>query len=377
MGLYEERINRVKAAIHFESVDRIPYLSGGPAFMAAYKGVKLKDYVTDMELNCTTNLEFCQEFCVDGTQAPLFSPAGQLPALWLSEVTLPGTGNVGENELWQIEESERMSFDEYDRILEVGFDTWSQEFLTREFQDRYTQAGIDFVSYLPTAAKRFREGEVPSFVDNIFLSPFEQFCGARSLTTFLVDDLMEEPEKMQEVFDVCHKERMENYRKLCENPLTKPLGVWIGGWRGTPSMLSPEFFQNFSWKYIKDYIDLCIQYDVIPVLHLDSNWDLGMESIRNDIAPHKIIVSLDGKTNIFKAHEILDGHSCIMGDVPAELLAFGKADDVYDYCVKLIREVGPKGYILCSGCDVPFNAKFENVRQMPKVIDDYASGKIC
>ena len=51
-----------------------------------------------------------------------------------------------------------------------------------------------------------------------------------------------------------------------------------------------------------------------------------------------------------------------------------KKEDVYDYCCKLIREVGPKGYIMCSGCDVPFNANFENVRQMQKAVEDY--GKV-
>jgi hypothetical protein len=30
--------------------------------MGAYKGVILKDYVNDMEVNCSTNIVFCQDF---------------------------------------------------------------------------------------------------------------------------------------------------------------------------------------------------------------------------------------------------------------------------------------------------------------------------
>ena len=104
MGLYEERLERVKAAIKFEPVDKVPFLSGGPAAMAAYEGVVLKDYINDMELNCKTNIDFCNDFNVDGTQAPIFTPR-LLCALWLSEVRVSGDGIVPDNELWQIEES--------------------------------------------------------------------------------------------------------------------------------------------------------------------------------------------------------------------------------------------------------------------------------
>jgi uroporphyrinogen-III decarboxylase len=37
---------------------------------------------------------------------------------------------------------------------------------------------------------------------------------------------------------------------------------------------------------------------------------------------------------------------------------------VYEYCTRLIRELGPSGFILQSGCDIPANAKLENVQAM-------------
>ncbi|MCP4021842.1 MAG: hypothetical protein GY729_08370 [Desulfobacteraceae bacterium] len=77
-----------------------------------------------------------------------------------------------------------------------------------------------------------------------------------------------------------------------------------------------------------------------------------------------MVVALDGDTNIFRAKEILDDHACIMGDVPASLLAFGVEDEVYGYCTNLINNLGPNGFILQSGCDIPANAKLENVKAM-------------
>ena len=75
-------------------------------------------------------------------------------------------------------------------------------------------------------------------------------------------------------------------------------------------------------------------------------------------------MALDGESDIFKAKEILGDHMCIMGDVPASMLYLDTPDIVYDYCSKLIRKLGPTGFILQSGCDIPANAKLENVKAM-------------
>jgi len=62
--------------------------------------------------------------------------------------------------------------------------------------------------------------------------------------------------------------------------------------------------------------------------------------------------------------EVLGDHMCIMGDVPASMLFLDTPDNVYAYCTHLIRELGPEGFILQSGCDIPANAKLENIKAM-------------
>ena len=81
-------------------------------------------------------------------------------------------------------------------------------------------------------------------------------------------------------------------------------------------------------------------------------------------------MALDGQTDIRAAKEVVGDKMCIMGDVPATLLAFDTAENTYDYCRALIRDVGPTGFMLCSGCDIPFNAKLENVQMMSKACVD-------
>jgi uroporphyrinogen-III decarboxylase len=155
---------------------------------------------------------------------------------------------------------------------------------------------------------------------------------------------------------------MEKYTRRFSNKETRPFGVWIGGWRGTPELLSPAMFERFSWKYMKDLIRVCLDYGVIPFMHLDANWDLGMHYFRDFVPAGRGVLCLDGKSDIFKAKEIVGDKICLMGDVPATLLAFRKPEEVYAYTSRLCREIGPTGFMCCSGCDIPFHAKWDNIQ---------------
>ena len=369
MGIYEERIARIKSAIALEPVDRIPVISGLAAYAAVAGGVNMSDYLNDMELNCTINIKVTGMMGnIDGIQAPLSSPE-VLPPAWLSNIRVPGK-DIPDNELWQVVEAEVVTQNDYDEILEGGFESWYLKFMKEKLDDPISRMK-PVTDYMPTAIERFHQAGYPCINEASLLSPFEMLCGGRSLTAFLIDDLLEIPDKVEQVFKEIHRYNMERSEALFRSE-NKPFGGWVGGWRGTPSILSPEMFERFSWKYLRELAQLAIDYDVIPILHLDSCWDNGLHYFR-ELPAKKCIMALDGKTNIFKAKEAVGDRMCIMGDVPAEMLAFGKPEDVYNYTMERIKKVGPVGYMICSGCDIPFNAVMENVQMMSKAADDFAA----
>ena len=368
MKIYEERLSRIKAAIALEPVDKVPVISGLAACAAPMTNTKVSAFLSDMELNCTCNIKATDMLGnVDGVQATLSSPEG-LPTLWLSNIGVPGE-DIEDDQLWQVIEKELVTQEDYDIILRDGFEPWYLNFMKEKLRDPL-QRMKPLAEYGPTAKKRFEEAGYVVVKESSLLTPFEMLCGGRSLEAFLVDDLMDIPEKVDEVFAVIHKYNMDRYTKLFESP-KKPFGVWVGGWRGTPETLNPAMFQRFSWKYYRELVDLCVQYNVVPILHLDACWNRGLANFR-DIPAKKAIMALDGKTDIHLAKEIVGDTMCIMGDVPASMLAFSKPQEVYDYTMNLIKTVGPTGYMVCSGCDIPFNGQVENMQMMAKAADDAA-----
>lgn len=139
--------------------------------------------------------------------------------------------------------------------------------------------------------------------------------------------------------------------------------VWVGGWRGAPELYSPKMWRRFVWPYFKRLVQEVIDSGLVPILHLDSDWTRELACFR-ELPRGKCIMALDGVTDIFEAKEVLRDHMCLMGDVPAKMLAFDPPEHIHAYCTRLIHEIGPEGFILQSGCDIPTNAKLENVQAM-------------
>jgi uroporphyrinogen-III decarboxylase len=139
---------------------------------------------------------------------------------------------------------------------------------------------------------------------------------------------------------------------------------FIGATRGSATFISPKMFEKFNWPYIKQIALAFIDAGLTPLFHFDSDWTPMLEFFK-DLPKGKCVLELDSVTDIFKAKEMLGGHMCLMGDVPAALLTLGTTDEVRAYVKRLCEEVGDGGgYILSSGCSVPVNAKPENVRAM-------------
>lgn len=140
--------------------------------------------------------------------------------------------------------------------------------------------------------------------------------------------------------------------------------VFIGGARGAGAFISPQQFEWFYFPWLKKAVETFAANDIISLLHFDRNWTLNLPYFR-ELPKGKCILETDGTTDIFKAKQVLGGHMCLMGDVPATLFKLGTPQQVEAYCRRLIDVVGKGGgFILSSGCEVPHDAEFENIKAM-------------
>lgn len=369
MSKYQEHLDRILAAVRIEPVDRVPVMQSGSACNAAFCGKTLKEYCDDPVVNVDCNLAAAEMWGeVDGTQATCFQPRN-MARMWLGRVLMPGH-DLPDNELWQMGEKETVKQEDYDIVLEQGYPVFYQEIMNRIGNPVGEPEVKSFLEYTPTAIQRFHEAGIPSFNGGSFFSPIELFCGGRMLINFFGDDLFDMPDKVEEVFDAVQKWNLEMWDNMYSNMENKPAGVWIGGWRGTPDVLSKDMFERFSWKYLVEIFDLVVSHGMVPLWHLDSCWDKALPYFKQ-LPKGKSILGFDGQTDIFLAAEILGGHTCIMGDVTATMLAFETPEVVDAYCKRLLEACGPMGYIMSSGCDAPFNAKLENLQVLCESVQKY------
>ena len=356
--LFQERLGRLKTAIALGTPDRVPLSLVMDAFAAKTMGVKMSDFVSDVDVAGQAMLSTMEVLGdVDSIQQAVSTPSmGSL--LWLAPMKLPGR-DLPDNSLWQMDEQVRLTPADYDRIADEGWEAWRKEYMDKHLGG--AEAACEAVMeagprWTKEYAKRGYVVFAPVGVDH----PFEHLCGGRSVKEFMLD-LYRIPDRVQAAMDVMMSNKRQRARDLVQ--AAGPVGCWVGGWRTAPEFLSRKLWDRFVWPYMKELVEIVSDEGGIPVLHYDANWDRELERLK-ELPRAKCVLALDSKTDIFRAKEVLGGHICLLGDVPPALLTLGTPDQVHAYCRRLITEVGPSGFILAQGCAIPPDAKLENVRAM-------------
>lgn len=199
-------------------------------------------------------------------------------------------------------------------------------------------------------------------------APFDTFSMSRGVVDFSYD-LMERPEQMRDAALALS----DGYVKLSDY-FTKRTGirrVLVFCHRTSNDFMSPMHFREYGLPPLKRIVEGLLSRGITPILHCDGDWGKNLEYL-HEFPRAKVVLQFDGRTDIFRAKEVIGDHCCIFGDVPATMLAFGGKEEVSEYCKKLIEEVGRNGgFILGAGCEIPPNANPENVRAMIESVKKY------
>ncbi len=279
---------------------------------------------------------------------------------------IPGV-DLDDNALYQF--IEKPFFDdpsEYQKILQMGWRNWNGMYTCmiqnppfsgpEQLMARYGQLGANLGM---TMGHIYSKGMVPDF-DSAMAPIFDTLSMARSMAEFIYD-LFDDPGPIMDIINKYQPEAdMGTIQMLKANHGTR---VGCFAMRSCATFLSPDMFEEYVWPAMKGMIERYHEAGIMIVLHADADWTPMLEYFLQ-VPKGSVHLELDGMTDIEKAYEILQGWQTIRGDVPASMLAYGTVDEVHAYCDKLINMGMKGGFMLGSGCEVPLNAKIENVKAM-------------
>jgi len=360
--LFSERVNRIKKAIALQPVDRTPVTAWMDTFAAHYRKVPTSVFHSDIPRASRAIVQTLRGFPTFDAIEAAATPVRLMGKSFMSRVKMPGK-ELPEGSLFQIEEVETLSLEDYDRILAMGWPRFSKSYSGKLGYTGWE--AFTTVIKLILATKRLEKAGFPQLSGIFYVPPVESIAAGRSIGKFMTD-LHRVPDKLSDVLDHMETFYLADLKKQIRQ--AKPLTVFLGMSRGSSEFLSPRLFDRFTWPVVVKTVEAIIEAGSVPNLHFDANWNRDIARFK-DLPKGKCLWACDHATDIYQLKEALDDHMCIKGDVPATLLSLGTPDEVYAYCRKLIQDIGPTGFILSPGCTLPPNAKPENVKAMLAAVE--------
>jgi uroporphyrinogen-III decarboxylase len=140
--------------------------------------------------------------------------------------------------------------------------------------------------------------------------------------------------------------------------------------RGCVPFISQKHFDKFYWPTLKPIIEEIWANGHQVLFYAEGDWNAHLKSFAE--LPEGSIVFHADKTDIFEAHKAIGHRFCISGGIPNFLLSYGTADEVRDYCRKVIDGVaGDGGYIMDASAIIQNDAKVENIKAMTEFTREY------
>lgn len=360
------RRERVEAAIALEIPDRVPVMPLMFSFQFRHRGMNYVEAWRDLDKAFQATLDTFDDlggFDILPKTNMYWPLLGGRFSQAPMRALIPGK-QLPEDSWIQIDERGLFSRDDYDRIASVGWNAFWDEHFEEMSGKSIEKEKVVQNALLERYCREMQvceERGIPVLLGTTVDSVLMAFSISRTMTQFIID-LYEVPDKVQAAMDASCDDLIQN--ALDTIAITKRPLAWIVLERGSGSICSLDMFERFEWPYLQRYVDAFASEGITSWFHLDTDWSLNLPYFRK-LPKGKCVADLDGTTDIFRANEILGGHMCISGDVPASLLTLGRPDEVQNYCRRLIDVVGKDGgFILSTGCECPIDARFENVKIM-------------
>ena len=135
-------------------------------------------------------------------------------------------------------------------------------------------------------------------------------------------------------------------------------------------LISKKQFETFALPSLKKFTDWAKSKNAHTLVHICGNTTDRLDLFAESGAS---CISLDHKTDIAKAKEVLHGKMCFAGNVdPVNIMLQGSVQDVEDACKSVIEAAGTDGgFVLMPGCDIPPTVPYENILKFIEVAREW------
>jgi uroporphyrinogen-III decarboxylase len=362
----EIRNKRIMAALNMEKPDRIPINLSGQGF---FKWIDPKAVLADL----FRNPKYTDELTLQAFQLPIINEIDSAPMIgftteagmtafaatsYFAKIKIPGR-DLPEDAIWNIDEVGPMTAEDYDTVIDKGW-----EYMTAEL---YKRIGFDPASMPPPDMEYTNElnakiaalGKTSLEINPFLPMPsFEVISGARKMPEFF-KDLRRIPDKVKAVIDIVDEAAINKMVGALKSGPPCAYG-FIGGTRAGSDFISARVYEKYYHPFYHKIVPAMREVNVKTWFHNDSDWS-GFLQYFTEFPKAQCIFDPDHLTPMEKLKEVLGDRMCIEGNIPPALLAVGTPDDCYKAARDLIDLMGDTGFMMGVGCGVPVNAKRENV----------------
>jgi len=162
--------------------------------------------------------------------------------------------------------------------------------------------------------------------------------------------------------------------KLLYGPLLLPGSldlILLGEPSSSGDLISRKQFEEYVLPHLQSFIGWASGRGARTILHV-----CGNSADRLDLYPKTgaHCISLDHKTDMVRAREVLRGTMCFAGNVdPVKVMLQGTSQDVENACRNVIEKAGADGgFILLPGCDIPPGVPLDNIQTFMRVAREWA-----
>jgi uroporphyrinogen-III decarboxylase len=400
--LYREREKRFIDAVQLRMPDRIPTSLHLSYLPARFTGITYRDSYYDFPKWKDAYIKTALHFQPDRCEYFPNQSGAVLEALDSKTSVWPGHG-VGVNSSHQFVEGEHLKVEEYDLFLNDQSDfnirfliprsyglmeplsklpplESMQGFLpfnvmaTPEFGNmlkklaKISRDAMKWQKQVMTLSKELNKAGFPGQTAMIGGGvPYDMISDFMRGMRGAMLDMYRCPDKLMAAIE---KLSQQTLKRIAAAPKAREFTTtFIALHRGADGFMSLPQFEKFYWPYLMKLVNALVDAGYTPEIFFEGDYTKRLEYLR-ELPKGKVIARFD-RSDMARVKQVLGGHVCIMGNVPASLLQTSDTEGVKKYCKWLIDVVGKDGGFIMGPGSVVDEVKPENLKTMIDFTREY------